>query len=112
MAWFDELANEFKSRDNKSQLGAVTGTVIQVSPLRISILGGDIILNEDKLYICSSIKNRYELKANIKLDNIPEHGAVSTSGTITLNDVLKINDIVVCLPADGGQTFFIIDKVG
>lgn len=112
MAWENELANEFKARDNKTSLGAVKGTVIQISPLRVSILGGEVVLNENKLYICSSLKKGYELKANIKLDNIPEHGAVSTTGTITHEEILKINDIVLCLPADGGQTFFIIDKVG
>lgn len=112
MSWVDELAKEFKTRDNKTTLGAVQGTVIQLSPLRVSILGGDIILNENKLYVCSSLKNGYSVKTNIKLDNIPEHGAVSTTGTITHDEILKINDIVLCLPADGGQTFFIIDKVG
>lgn len=111
MSWANELANEFKTRDNKKTLGAVKGTVIQVSPLRVAILGGDIVLNEDKIYICSSLKKGYEIGVNIKLDNIPEHGAVSTTGKITNEEILKINDIVLCLPADGGQTFFIVDKV-
>lgn len=83
MSWENELAREFTKRDNKSPLGAVVGTVITVNPLRISILGGNIILNSDKLYMCSNVAN------------------------VILND----KDQVLCLPADGGRTFFIVDKV-
>lgn len=55
MSWENELAQEFTKRDNKSPLGAVSGTVEEVDPLKISILGGSIILTGDRLYICSNL---------------------------------------------------------
>lgn len=111
MSWENELAREFTKRNNKSPLGAVCGTVIEIDPLKISILGGSIILNMDKLYICSNLINNINRSATIKLDSVAEHGAITTSGEITYKEILKEKDKVLCLPADGGQYFFIIDKV-
>lgn len=111
MAWENELADEFAKRDNKSPLGAVCGTVIAVDPIKISILGGSVFLTKEKLYMCSNLVNNITRKATIKLDSVADHGAITTEGEVTYKDVLKINDKVLCLPADGGQTFFIIDKV-
>lgn len=111
MTWVNDLAKEFETRNNKSTLGAVCGTVISINPLRVAILGGDIILNSNKLYICGSVAATYKKDVKFNLTNIPEHGAVGTTGTIENQEILKINDKVLCLPADGGQSFFIIDKV-
>ena len=111
MTWENELALEFKNRDNKSPLGAVCGEVISVNPIKISILSGSIILTTDKLYLCCGLADQVKRLATIKLNSVAEHGQITTDGEITFKDVLKINDKVLCLPADGEQRFFIIDKV-
>ena len=51
MSWETELAKLFKSRDNKSPIGAIIGQVISASPLRVSIFHGKVIL--DSPYRCS-----------------------------------------------------------
>jgi len=38
MAWENDLAVEFKNRNNKTPLGAVCGEVISSDPIKISIL--------------------------------------------------------------------------
>ena len=111
MAWENDLALEFKKRENKTPLGAVCGTVLSVNPVKISILSGSIILTEDKIYLCGVLSDQVKRPATIKLDSVAEHGAIVTDGEVTFKDVLKVNDKVLCLPADGEQRFFIIDKV-
>lgn len=106
MSWENELAREFKKRDNESPLGAVVGTVIAVDPIKISILGDRVFLTKDMVYMCSSLLNAIDRSATIQIN-----GETVTDGKITFKDVLKVSDQVLCLPAEGGQTFFIIDKV-
>jgi hypothetical protein len=74
-------------------------------------LAGSVILTADKLYLCGALADQVKRLSTIKLNSVAEHGAITTDGEITFKDVLKINDKVLCLPADGGQSFFIIDKV-
>lgn len=111
MAWENDLAIEFKNRDNKTPLGAVCGTVISVNPIKISVFSGSVILTKDKLYLCGVLLDQVQRVATIKLNSVAEHGQITTDGEITFKDVLKVNDKVLCLPADGGQSFFVIDKV-
>lgn len=110
MSWDNELAREFTKRNNKNPMGAVCGTVITVDPLKVSILGGSVFLSGDMIRVCSNLINNATRKATIKLDSVADHGSITTDGTITYNEILKEKDQVLCLPADGGQTFFIIDK--
>lgn len=111
MSWDVELAKEFKKRNNKIPTGPLLGVVISSSPLKIAILGNKVILTEDHCYICSSLVDNYLRKADIKLDNVADHGTVSTTGEINFKEILKSGDKVLCLPTSDGQTFFIIDKV-
>lgn len=101
--WASELAGEFKARDNKKTLGAVIGKVTSVSPLTVSICNGSIVLSGSKIHTCSSLISRTL--------NVDYNFNSSGSGTITIKNVLKSGDNVLCLPADGGQSFFIVDKV-
>ena len=48
---------------------------------------------------------------NINLSSVPTHGSVSTSFTSTINPRLQVGNLVLCLPDDSGQKFFIVDKV-
>lgn len=112
MAWQHELAREFKKRNNNSKLGALVGKVISTNPVRISLLNGQIIA-QNNIYICNSVLlDDITLDVSYNLDNIAEHGAVSTSGKLTIkNEYLKNNDLVLVVSSEDNGTFFIIDKV-
>lgn len=105
--WDIELTKQFRMRDNVEQVSATIGEIIQVEPeVLISIYGGKTILNNKLYYLCSRL---LDSKENIILDNVADHGAISTSCTIT--NILNVGDKVLCLPNAELSTFFIIDKV-
>lgn len=99
MSYDVELARELKSRNNKDNIGIVVGIVAGVSPLKISIYGGEILLNEDSLYIC---KNATEYTMKVTTDT--EIGVATHEG-------LKINDKVAVIATEDNQKFFVIDKI-
>lgn len=106
MSWDVELAKEFNKRNNQEPIGPVLGVVISASPLKISIYNNQAILTEKQCYICSNLLIR---KENITLDNVADHGEITTTCTIT--NILNVGDKLLCLPTSNGQRFFIIDKV-
>lgn len=110
MSWYNQMAQELKKRDNKEPLGAIIGQVINVEPLTVSTLDGEVVLNKNMMYVSSTLVNSEIRKADIKIDAT---GASTINGKceIKYTDVLKVNDKVLCIPADGGQKFFIVDKV-
>lgn len=81
--WEYGLAKMLKERNNKSRIGACIGKVVGINPLKVSILDGQVILQESQLYICNNL----------------------------LNFELKQGDEVLIIPAENEQVFFIIDKV-
>lgn len=89
--WDIELAEMFKARDNPNNIGPLIGKVVAEKPLKISILDGMVILQENQLYKCKHMQNHY-------YDSI--------KGTD-----LILNDEILLIPAEGEQIFFIIDKV-
>lgn len=110
MAWETDLALEFKKRNNNKTLGAVVGKVTSTSPLLISILSGQVILDKSKMFVCERLLEHSD-SGNINLNSVPTHGSVSTSFTSTINPRLQVGNLVLCLPDDSGQKFFIVDKV-
>lgn len=59
MSWENELAKQFKQRDNPSIIGAVIGKVISPMPdLKVSILDGIVILQKEQLYITAGLKEK------------------------------------------------------
>ena len=61
--WAATMANEFKKRNNQSTLGFLTGVVVSESPLKISVLSGQVIV--DKGYKCENAT--FELGDNVVL---------------------------------------------
>ena len=100
MTWDYKLAKEFKKRNNKEIDEAVIGTVISASPLSISLFNGSVILNATNSYVCSNLGI---LNGTCTVDG--------KTGTCTIDRSLKVNDKVLCIPSNNGQTYFIIDKV-
>lgn len=43
--WASKMADEFKKRNNKPTLGFITGTVVSKNPLKISVLSGQVIVD-------------------------------------------------------------------
>ena len=105
MRWDVELAKQLKKRDNKAPIGPQLGEVISINPLKISILGNKAVLTEAQCFICSNVVENTRRKASIKI------GDVTQDGEIAYKEVLKTGDSVLCLPAEDGQVFFILDKV-
>lgn len=81
MSWDVGLAGMFKERDVKSNIGPCVGKVVGVNPLKISILNGEITLQEEQLYILESLFR------------------------------LNLNEQVLLIPTADEQSFFIIDVV-
>ena len=57
MAWQHELAREFKKRNNNSKLGALVGKVISTNPVRISLLNGQVIAQNNNYISVDQAKN-------------------------------------------------------
>lgn len=126
MNYEDELAAMLKERDNPKMLAPQLGIVKSVSPLKISLLDGQILLDSDDVLICKALKEGAKNKATIKI-NAYTVGATATDSRgdtingisvptksdydieLTYKDVLTVGDSVLCLPA--GKKFVIIDKV-
>lgn len=100
MSWEYKLAKEFKKRNNREIDETVIGTVIGVNPISISIFNGSVILNSNNSYICSNLGI---FSGTCTVDG--------KTGTCTIDRSLKVNDKVLCIPSNAGQTYFIIDKV-
>lgn len=126
--WNDELAKQFRQRDNKEPFEPVTGDVISIEPLKIAIYGNTTILEPKDCYMCSAMVERFLRKADMR---IKAYGVgISTTDTaghsntsMTVNDksdydvemifkeIIQVGDKLLCLPTANGQKFYIIDKV-
>ena len=85
--WANELAKKFKERDNKEYFGALAGTVLSVSPLKIGIYDNKIILDSSNTFVCKTV-----------------------SDLITAGEIAAC-DSVLTIAAENNQTFFIVDKL-
>jgi len=95
MSWDVDLAKELKKGRNLPQYGAVIGKVISVSPLQVSIYGGRVMV--------TSTNGRTAVPM-YKVTCLHEEDH-------QLETDLSAGDEVVCLPAEGGQFFFIMGKL-
>lgn len=82
--WGVDFANLINSNRPKEKIGAVVGDVIDVNPLVIGTLNGDVIIDSDEhtVYVSS----------------------VYTNG-------LRVGDMVLVQPDETEQIFFIISKL-
>ncbi len=102
------FAKELKARNNVKRIGNIIGEVISLSPLKIGILGNEIMLDKTNCFICNNLKEKIERKATLKIDG---YSIGDTNATVTFKDILKINDKVLIISDAEGQYFFIVDKV-
>ena len=122
------VAKIFKDRENPKPIGNVVGKVTSPFPnIEISILDGAVILDKDQLYCDEILMDGYKRKfesesaGEIKHKTPPppqqiysEHTEVEKiklEGELTLKDILKTGDLVLLIPADGEQIWFIVGKI-
>lgn len=122
-----EAAKIFKKMENPINIGNVIGKVIESFPnIKISILDGSILLEKEQLYCCDHVLSNYEREIGIKADGKIKHKTppapilysehtdieeIKLSGKITMTDTLKPGDLVLLIPAQGEQIWFILDKI-
>ena len=121
-------------RDNPRPLGPCIGKVVSLKPVKITIqfeqnISGEpvssFLLEEDQIYICNQILER-ETTFQQFVANQTQSGDISVScecgggkytadgdieaaGRVHLDEVWKVGDYVMVVPAENGQFFFIVD---
>lgn len=122
--WSYELANLLKERENPVKMGVMLGKVESLSPLIISIKNGKYQIQQNRLYVCNQILER---KTKYHDDNYSESGDLSlgcshpcagsynasgtATGSIHLEEVWRVGDLVMVVPDESEQNFFIVDIV-
>lgn len=122
--WSYELANLLKERNNPQKMGVMLGKVESLQPLIISIKNGKYQIQQNRLYVCNQILER---KTKYHDNNYSESGNIShpcnhnysgsysadgtASGSIHLEEVWRIDDLVMVVPDESEQNFFIVDIV-
>ena len=119
-SWDYELAEQFKSRDNpKTKMGAMLGKVVSTSPPVVTIQNGRYTINGEQLYIAYHLLERKSTYSSMKQSgsitvSCPHGGGSYTSsstGDIVLDDVWKAGDLVLVIPSESEQQFFVVDVV-
>lgn len=127
-SWCYEMAGLFRERDNPTtKLGACLGKVESVSPPIVSIQNGQFMIQGEQLYVCNQILERettyknhtgqYQESGNASISCHPCSGSFSSSGTIQsngsihLDEVWRVGDLVLVIPDERQQHFFIVDVV-
>lgn len=120
MAWEYDIAGMLRERDNPTtKIGACLGKVISTSPMTISIQNGQYILKGDMLYVAYHLLQRASTYSQMSQSgtisvSCPHGGGSYTSsstGSITLDAVIKAGDLVMVVPDEFEQHFFIVDVV-
>ena len=105
MSYDVELAKELKNRDNQDIDESIIGEIVATNPIKVSLFNGQVLYTQGvNCYLCESLKS---ITGTIALDNVGDHGAVTTKFTITRD--LNVGDKVMCVPT--GNKYFIVDKV-
>lgn len=118
--WEYDLAGMLRERDNPTtKIGACLGEVISTSPMTVSIQNGQYILKGDMLYVAYHLLQRASTYSQMSQSgtisvSCPHGGGSYTSsstGSITLDAVIKAGDLVMVVPDESEQHFFIVDVV-
>lgn len=117
-SWDYELAEQFKSRDNpKTKMGAMLGKVVSTSPPVVTIQNGRYTIKGEQLYIAYHLLERKSTYSSMNQSgsisvSCPHGGGSYTStstGDIVLDEVWKTGDLVLVIPSESEQQFFVVD---
>lgn len=119
-SWEYDLAEQFKSRDNpKTKMGAMLGTVVSTLPPAITIQNGRYTIKGEQLYVAYHLLERKSNYSSMHQSgsisvSCPHGGGSYTStstGDIQLEEVWKAGDLVLVIPSETEQQFFVVDVV-
>lgn len=128
MNWDIEFANELKKKENIIPIGAIEGEITSLSPLRVAIKEGKIILEAEQIYVSRGLTTKhYKAKGTGKLKG-NGLGTITLNGTKQNTDELKWSDVnvefdfdvtyelkegqkVYVIPTTSEQIFFICDVI-
>ena len=90
------------------------GEVVEVSPLKIR-LTPQLTIPSSLLIVPQHLTN-YEVEVNTYWETSTDsetesHSHSVSGGTLTINNELKLGDKVALLRKQGGQSYFILDKI-
>lgn len=109
MSYSVGMAKLFNDRNNVPQQFSVLGTVINLSPLQVSIYDGAYILDESTDYVCQSLRT---IKGTIKISPFSDTSGDdhNVNNTFEITRDLKVGDTVLCIPTENSR-YIIVDKV-
>lgn len=119
-SWDYDLAEQFRSRDNpKTKMGAMLGEVVSTSPPVVTIQNGRYTIKGEQLYIAYHLLERKSTYSSMNQSgsisvSCPHGGGSYTSsstGDIVLDEVWKAGDLVLVIPSESEQQFFVVDVV-
>lgn len=117
-SWDYDLAEQFKSRDNpKTKMGAMLGKVVSTNPAVVTIQDGKYTIKGEQLYIAYHLLERKSTYSSMHQSgsisvSCPHGGGSYTStstGDIVLDEVWKAGDLVLVIPSESEQQFFVVD---
>ena len=118
--WDYELAGQFKQRDNPTtKMGAMLGKVVSTNPAVVTIQNGKYTIKGDQLYVAYHLLERKSAYTNMSQSgsisvSCPHGGGSYTStctGNIQLEECWKPGDLVLVIPSESEQQFFVVDVV-
>lgn len=119
-SWDYELGALFRERDNPTnKIGACLGKVLSTNPMKISIQNGRYIIKGEQLYIAYHLlerKSTYsQMNQSGSISVSCPHGGGSyksySTGSITLDEVIKVGDLVLMVPTQSEQQWIAVDVV-
>lgn len=118
--WDYELGSLFRERDNpKTKMGAMLGKVVSTSPPVVTIQNGRYTIKGEQLYVAYHLLERKSAYSSMNQSgsitvSCPHGGGSYTStssGDIQLEEVWKAGDLVLVIPSETEQQFFVVDVV-
>nr|DAM36768.1 MAG TPA: Protein of unknown function (DUF2577) [Caudoviricetes sp.] len=118
--WDYELGSLFRERDNpKTKMGAMLGKVVSTSPPVVTIQNGKYTIKGEQLYVAYHLLERKSAYSSMNQSgsitvSCPHGGGSYTStssGDIQLEEVWKAGDLVLVIPSESEQQFFVVDVV-
>lgn len=121
-SWEYDLAKMFTDRDNPTvtPLGACIGAVTSLNPPQVTLQDGNFVIQGEQLYICYHLLERDTDYDNMSLSGDLNHQCshpctgsynASASGHIKLKEVWKVGDLVLVIPSQSEQQFFVVDVI-
>lgn len=98
-SWDNTLAKHLKDRDNEEKIGSITGVVNSVSPISISAINRQIILDNSNCLV-----NKLLLKRTEKVKINGSENTIEYEG-------LKAGDKVIIVTSESNNLYYVVGVV-